>query len=133
MTTGLCFSVLGPVRAWHDGAEIPLGSPQQRSTLSVLLLHAGGTVPAGQLSGALWDGAPPKGARGTVRTYIHRLRRTLEPQGARIESSSQGYALMVDPATVDTHRFRHLVAAARAAHGAGDEPGTAELSRAALD
>ncbi|WP_461296593.1 AfsR/SARP family transcriptional regulator [Streptomyces harbinensis] len=133
MTTGLRFSLLGPVRAWHDGAEIPLGSPQQRSTLSVLLLHAGGTVPAGQLSGALWDGAPPKGARGTVRTYIHRLRRTLEPQGAHIESSSQGYALMVDPATVDTHRFRHLVAAARAAHGAGDERGTAELSRAALD
>ncbi|WP_432747130.1 NB-ARC domain-containing protein [Streptomyces sp. JH002] len=133
MTTGLRFSLLGPVRAWHDGAEIPLGSPQQRSTLSVLLLHAGGTVPAGQFASALWDGAPPRGARGTVRTYIHRLRRALEPQGAHIESGTHGYALMVEPTAIDAHRFRHLVGSARSAHGAGDHRGTARLSRQALD
>lgn len=41
MTTGLRFALLGPIRAWHGDEEIPLGSPQQRATLSLLLLHEG--------------------------------------------------------------------------------------------
>ena len=41
MTSGFRFSVLGPVRAWRDGAEINLGSPQQRAVLAAMLLRTG--------------------------------------------------------------------------------------------
>jgi len=41
MAAGFSFSVLGPVRAWRDGAEVNLGSPQQRTVLAAILLRAG--------------------------------------------------------------------------------------------
>jgi hypothetical protein len=34
VTQGLEFALLGPVRAWRDGTELALGSPQQRATLA---------------------------------------------------------------------------------------------------
>jgi DNA-binding SARP family transcriptional activator len=46
MGSGFSFGVLGPVRAWQDGSEIDLGSPQQRAVLAVLLLCAGAHVSA---------------------------------------------------------------------------------------
>jgi hypothetical protein len=39
MSPGFSFGVLRPVRAWRDGAEISLGSPQQRAVLAGL--HGG--------------------------------------------------------------------------------------------
>jgi DNA-binding SARP family transcriptional activator len=77
MGSGFSFAVLGPVRAWQDGSEIDLGSPQQRAVLAVLLLRAGAHVSAESLVDALWSEDPPRSAVGTIRTYIYRLRRLL--------------------------------------------------------
>ncbi|WP_329363321.1 AfsR/SARP family transcriptional regulator [Streptomyces sp. NBC_01483] len=132
MKPGLHFSILGPVRAWHEDAEISLGSPQQRSTLAVLLLHAGNYVSVDQISDALWDAAVPRGAWGTIRTYIHRLRLLLEEVDCRILSQAKGYALMVDPASIDSNCFRRLARSAHEAQAAGRYREAVESSREAL-
>jgi DNA-binding SARP family transcriptional activator len=68
----LRFEVLGPVRAWRDGAEIDLGSPQQRAILAILLLQAGTPASPDQLISAIWGGAAPPAAVGVIRSYVSR-------------------------------------------------------------
>lgn len=79
------FGLLGPVRAERDGRDLPLGTPQQRSTLAVLLLRAGRLVTVDDLVGALWQRPPETAA--AARTYLSRLRRALAarlaPSGRR--------------------------------------------------
>ncbi|MEU3649841.1 BTAD domain-containing putative transcriptional regulator [Lentzea sp. NPDC034063] len=131
---GVAFAVLGPVRAWRDGEELDLGSPQQRLTLAVLLLAGGKPVPATEIVEILWGENPPNAARGTVRTYVHRLRRVLEhssdPQ--LLFSGSTGYALRVEEQRYDLGRFRALVRAADRARIAGDPHRSMALVREAL-
>lgn len=118
MAAGFGFTLLGPVRAWRDGAEVDLGSPQQRAVLTVLLLRAGGHVSAGDLVGALWEGESPKSAVGTVRTYIYRLRRLLGEK--LIGSAGSAYVLAPPGEALDVVRFRGLADRARRASAAGD-------------
>ncbi|MGP3955799.1 BTAD domain-containing putative transcriptional regulator [Nonomuraea sp. 3N208] len=88
---GLRFSVLGPVRAWRDGAEVDVGSPQQRLVLAVLILAEGRMVSHDHLLDALWGEDRPRTAMSTVRTYISRLRTALG--AGAIVSVGNGYAL----------------------------------------
>src|SRR5882724_9508152 len=71
------FSVLGPVRAWRDGHEVALGSPQQCAVLGLLLLGRGRPIGLEALVDQVWGDAAPVAARATVRTYLSRLRRAL--------------------------------------------------------
>ncbi|TYB69104.1 tetratricopeptide repeat protein [Nonomuraea sp. PA05] len=87
----LRFSVLGPVRAWRDGAEVDVGSPQQRLVLAVLAVAGGRVVAQDQLLDAIWGEARPRSAIGTLRTYVSRLRSALGPEA--ISSVGSGYAL----------------------------------------
>ncbi|WP_162641411.1 BTAD domain-containing putative transcriptional regulator [Streptosporangium sp. 'caverna'] len=88
---GLRFSILGPVRAWRDGDEVEIGSPQQRLVLAVLLLAEGRAVGQDHLLDAVWADDPPRTAVSTLRTYISRLRSVL---GAKtVVSIGNGYAL----------------------------------------
>ncbi|MGJ6964251.1 BTAD domain-containing putative transcriptional regulator [Streptosporangium sp. G11] len=89
---GLRFSILGPVRVWRDGAEVEIGSPQQRLVLAVLLLAEGRAVGHDHLLDAIWGEDRPRAAMGTLRTYISRLRSVL---GAEVITSiGSGYALI---------------------------------------
>ncbi|MFF4157000.1 BTAD domain-containing putative transcriptional regulator [Streptomyces sp. NPDC001678] len=118
---GLWFSVLGPLRAWRSGAELPLGPPQQRAMLAMLLLSEGRTVSADRLIDALWGEEPPHAALGTVRTYAYRLRRLL---GADVlTSESGGYRLRVPADRVDAARCEALAAEAAARRAEGDAEG----------
>lgn len=131
---GLVFSVLGPVRAWRDGQELDLGSPQQRLTLVVLLLGRKRVLSVSDLSHVLWAGDEPRAARGTVRTYVHRLRKILgDGDESPLCSVSNGYQLRVSEEDVDHGRFRTLVQQAGEAHSGGDLRGAAELLHNALD
>src|SRR5258705_718482 len=90
------FSLLGPIRGWQGSSEIDLGSPQQRTTLAVLLLHGGLVLTVDDLVTAVWGDDPPRAAVSTARTYISRLRQTLDhnlPRGPRISSVGVGYSL----------------------------------------
>ncbi|WP_033345775.1 AfsR/SARP family transcriptional regulator [Catenuloplanes japonicus] len=113
------FSLLGPVQAWHDGRELEIGSPQQRTTLAILLLHEGAPVSLRRFAAALWDDEPPQAAAATVRTYVSRLRHVLQDTPASIESTAYGYALSTPPLSTDLDRFRRHTLRATEATQAG--------------
>ncbi|GAA0925750.1 AfsR/SARP family transcriptional regulator [Nonomuraea longicatena] len=106
----LRFELLGPVRGWHEDTELDLGSPQQRLTLSALLLADGRMLSVQQLVTVLWAEAPPPTAASTVRTYVSRLRGALGTSAIR--SLRSGYS---STAAVDVREFAALVSRARGA------------------
>jgi DNA-binding SARP family transcriptional activator len=118
------FSVLGPVRAWYGAAELKLGPPQQRATLAALLLSEGSRVSLDELIDAVWGDDSPRSAVQAIRTYIHRLRRILEPEGARSEPVitllGNGYSLRTSPEEFDLAAFRNRVSHADAARRTKD-------------
>ncbi|WP_431968290.1 BTAD domain-containing putative transcriptional regulator [Actinacidiphila sp. bgisy160] len=100
------FRLLGPFEARDQGRPVPVGSRrQERCLLAILLLQAGHVVTTARLIELLWNGAAPASARGTVHTYVGRLRARLQPHGLSIETRHDGYA--VDPGghTIDAQRF----------------------------
>lgn len=119
MTSGFSFAVLGSVRAWHGNAEVDLGSPQQRAILAVLLLRAGSHASAEELIDALWPDDPPKAAVGTIRTYVHRLRRILDGEKL-IRSAGSGYVFPPQGDDLDASRFKRLVQEAGRSRAEGD-------------
>ncbi|MGW6016186.1 AfsR/SARP family transcriptional regulator [Streptomyces sp. NPDC055210] len=136
MDVGLRFTVLGPVRAWHDGGEVELGSPQQRLVLAVLVLAEGSPVLSGELVDAVWGARAPVSALGVLRTYVHRLRRALGPEGDTVESvirsEGDGYRLAIAPLQSDVGTLRGLLTGAENARRMGDFTGVAKILREAL-
>lgn len=118
----LRFAVLGPVRAWRDDVELDLGAPQQRALLAMLLLAEGRQVTLDELVTGLWEGDPPHAAVGTVRTYVSRMRRTLEAaeQKGMIKTADSGYVFAAGPSEFDLATFERLTRAAREVRAAGD-------------
>ncbi|MFI6323753.1 winged helix-turn-helix domain-containing protein [Nonomuraea sp. NPDC050556] len=103
----MMFSVLGPVRAWVGGREVPLGPPQQRLFLAALVLARGQVVGQRTLIDQLWDGEPPRSATQVLRTYVSRLRGLLG--AATIASLGDGWA--ISGGTSDLDRFDELCTA----------------------
>jgi len=105
-TTGLLVRVLGPVTVERAGVEVDVGGPRQQRLLGVLALHAGRSVGLDTLLDAVFDGDPPTSAVSTFRTYVSRLRRSLENGGAAdalqiVVTTSAGYRLDLDAVRVD--------------------------------
>ena len=107
------FRLLGPVTAIHAGKPLELGRRQERRLLGLLLLEAGRVVPAERLRHLLWGDQPPATARGTLHTYVARLRGRLSPHGVALTSVGEGYTIDVDRLAVDVHRFTDSVAQAQ--------------------
>ncbi|MFF9488229.1 BTAD domain-containing putative transcriptional regulator [Streptomyces sp. NPDC014676] len=124
--TGVRFRVLGPVRVWAAGAELPTGPRQQRLVLAALLARAGRPVSLEELVGLLWEQDPPRSAANAVHRYVGGLRRLLEPglparaPGRWLVRGPGGYLLRVGPDELDLLVFRRLVRQARAARDANE-------------
>ncbi len=115
------FRLLGPFEARESGAPIPLGPPQQRYVLAMLLLEANRMVPVRRLIQMLWQADAPATARNALQVHVSRLRRLLReraPGQARIETVGAGYRMAVRQDTVDLHHFQGLVSTARKAASA---------------
>jgi DNA-binding SARP family transcriptional activator/tetratricopeptide (TPR) repeat protein len=118
------FAILGPVRAWLDGAELETGPPTQRALLALLLVHAGQPVALTEIVDALWGQDPPRTAVNIVHRHVGALRRLTDPDlptratGELLLPSSGGYRMNVDDGSLDLLRFRRLHEAARKAAGA---------------
>jgi DNA-binding SARP family transcriptional activator len=110
----LTFEVLGPLRARRGGAELDLGSPQQKAVLAVLLLARGRHVSLETLIDALWGERAPRTAASTIRNYVSRLRRRLHPDDPSwpdqdvIKLVGDGYTLRLGSALLDVDVFEKL-------------------------
>ena len=103
------FGVLGPLEVVDEtGSPVDVGGRQPRTVLALLLLTGGRPVPSGTLVDALWAGAPPPSATGTLQSYISRLRQRLAGSDAELLFDEAGYRLQVDAEHVDAHRFTRL-------------------------
>jgi DNA-binding SARP family transcriptional activator len=97
-----------------------VSGPRLRILLAALLLHANIPVPAGTLADVVWDGSPPPAAISTLRSYVRRLRRAVDPEMERIATCDPGYVIRVNQAELDVLEFEALCRDARAALRAGE-------------
>jgi predicted ATPase/DNA-binding SARP family transcriptional activator len=125
------FGVLGPLVAWRDGCEVPLGPPQQRAVLLVLLLRANQYVATATIVDELWGEVPPPRAVKTVQVYVSQLRKALGEDV--IETRIAGYVLGVDPDALDLWRFERFVERGRVLLGTGASAEAARVLGCALD
>ena len=114
--------LLGPVTVWLGDRRWQSGPPQQRAVLAVMAAEATQPVTVRALVDRVWgDQPPPAQARSAVRVHVNHIRRMLEQVAAAdrgeppatLVRHADGYLLDLGAATVDLHRFRRLVAAAR--------------------
>ena len=97
--------LLGEIAARTDD-DVALGGPTQRRVFAALALRANEVVSVGTLVDVVWgDDEPPDRAEHNVRTYVHRLRTALEPEGDRVETVAGGYRLKVEGDELDVDRF----------------------------
>ncbi|GAA1905413.1 AfsR/SARP family transcriptional regulator [Streptantibioticus ferralitis] len=118
----LRFAVLGPVRAWRADTPLVVGSPQQRVVLAMLLLRGGRPVGVDELLHAIWGEELPASAVRTLRSYVSRLRGSLDPAGGRpgpLVSVGGGYALEVSAECVDAGVIEGALGAAARARATG--------------
>ncbi len=107
------FGILGPLELWQDDEPVPVGGPQQRALLAVLLVDAGRVVSTDRLVDHLWGERPPPTARALLQGCVAELRRTLRRTGRQcLVTRAPGYVLEVRPGELDADRFEELAAAA---------------------
>ena len=62
-----------------DGTPLDLGSPTTKSLFAYLILHRQQTLDRRRLAFLFWPRSTEAAARRSLRQYLHRIRRTLEP------------------------------------------------------
>ncbi|UVS78557.1 BTAD domain-containing putative transcriptional regulator [Actinokineospora sp. UTMC 2448] len=124
------FHLFGAIEAHAGGRRVDLGGERERALLAALLLAKGQPVARHDLPDWIWDKAP--------RSAFDDLNRLMTEIRKRLRTIGLGTALVnkdglcrldVPAEAVDLHRFRALVAQARAA----DDHQAAELLGTALD
>ncbi|WP_312869185.1 AfsR/SARP family transcriptional regulator [Saccharothrix ecbatanensis] len=124
------FRSLGQCRVECGGEEVPLGTPQNRVVLAMLVLHANEVVSAGRIFDELWDQCPPPSAKAQLHSIVFRLRRLLGR--TRIGTARPGYVLRASPAELEVDLVRDDVEHARRVLAAGDVESGAAMLRSAL-
>ncbi|MFB9474543.1 BTAD domain-containing putative transcriptional regulator [Nonomuraea salmonea] len=109
------FRLLGSIEAYVDGCPLDVGPARQRSVLAALLISPNEAIPADRLVERVWADRAPGQARGTLRTYIARLRHALGGfDEVGIVRHASGYMACLERGLVDLHRFYELIGEARA-------------------
>jgi DNA-binding SARP family transcriptional activator len=110
----LACRVLGPLEVWKGGSLLPVGGPQERALLALLLTAPGRVFSVPTIVAGLWGENHPRGAEKTVQSYVSRLRRTLPTDvAAMVQTRRPGYLVSLDPERVDAEVFGSLVATGR--------------------
>ncbi|KAA2256554.1 tetratricopeptide repeat protein [Solihabitans fulvus] len=126
------FRLLGPLEVRLDGRVAPVRAGKHRVLLAALLLRANRVVPIDELVERLWEDSPPARTRGTLQTYVMRLRQTLGDPSL-IRTVPDGYQIRVPTSHVDVYAFADLAERGRLARNAGDPAAAAEAFTRALD
>jgi len=112
-TVRLRCRVLGVPRVEADGQHVGLGSPLAMQAWFQLVAARGRRVTDDQLVDALWPEEPPPTATATLRAYVSRLRRILDPEGRGVVVRELGgYRAPVEVVTTDAEDFTRDCAAA---------------------
>jgi DNA-binding SARP family transcriptional activator len=128
--TALSVRLLGPLEVERAGSPVRLGGRAQRALLARLVLDANRTVAADRLLEDLWGDAAPATAPKMVQIYVSKLRKEL-PEDTLV-TRAPGYALEVDPDSLDLFRFERLREQGRAALAEGRAGTGADRLREAL-
>lgn len=106
------FGLLGPlVVRTPTGREVSIKRSKHRQLLAALLLQPNATVSTSLLIDQLWGEQAPRSARANLKTYIWQLRgilTALGPDREYIETSGDGYRIVVRPDRLDTLLFEEL-------------------------
>jgi DNA-binding SARP family transcriptional activator len=130
--------VLGPVMAWNNEQELPVGQPRQQAVLGILAMRANRVISRSELVDAVWGQDPPPSAEGGVYTYVAGLRRIFEPgrslrgPGRILVSSGAGYVLHLVPGQPDAVAFEQYLHRARQMRKIGDLAAVAATLQSAL-
>jgi predicted ATPase/DNA-binding SARP family transcriptional activator len=108
------FRILGSFEIVGEAGSITVRGAKRRCLLAYLATHPGRPVSADRLAEELWGGNGSDRAVATLQTYVSKIRKLIDPDGAILQSAAGGYLLAVDPGGVDALRFEHGVAAAGA-------------------
>ena len=96
--------VLGPLT--FDGDALDL-SRRDRIVVEALAACRGEPVSMDQFADALWGDGPPTSWRKLVQGCVMRLRKLLGPHA--IETTGDGYRLMLSGEDVDAQRFDRML------------------------
>ena len=109
------FLVLGPLEVMDDGGQlVQIAGAKERALLAHLIANADRVVPADDLIDELWGENPPRTAARTLRSYVSRLRRSLDPDRSAeggtetLRSRGDGYELLAAGHLIDALRFEQL-------------------------
>jgi len=120
--------VLGRVRLFSGGSEVPLPARQVRRLMAALAV-AGGARSRRQLVTDLWGEAPPRSADKVLQQYVSQLRRAAP--ALSLTTTDTGYALALAAEAQDARLFEDLVASGRRALRAQDPALAASVLRRA--
>ncbi|WP_406012284.1 tetratricopeptide repeat protein [Streptomyces sp. NBC_00984] len=130
----LTVKLLGMVGIDTVGGFVTAGPGKQSCVFAALAVHPGQLLTPETLIDRVWGDQAPLAVRSALFAYISRLRRTLANSGdpaIELRRAGAGYALVVEPGSVDLHRMRHLRSEGRKAAGQQDHAAAARLFREA--
>lgn len=109
--TDVNICLLGPLIVTRAGAPVEVPGRRPRTLLALLALEAGTPVSADLLADRIWGEELPDNPRGSLHTYIGRLRRVLGKEVVRRDAG--GYILDLPRSSVDALAFLDLLDAAK--------------------
>ena len=133
------FLVLGPLEVMDDGDQpVQIAGAKERMILAHLIANADRVVPTDDLIDELWGENPPRTAERTLRSYVSRLRRFLDPDPSTemateiLRSRGDGYELTADGHRIDAVRFEQLAGEGHRFLEVGNPEGAAQVLEEAL-
>ncbi|MGH3353574.1 MAG: AfsR/SARP family transcriptional regulator [Nocardioides sp.] len=105
--TDVKICLLGPLQVTRAGAPVEVPGRRPRTLLALLALEAGTPVSADLLADRIWGEELPDNPRGSLHTYIGRLRRVLGKEVVR--RAAGGYILDLPRSSVDALAFVDLL------------------------
>ena len=132
---GPALRVFGGVAAMGAAGEVDLGGPKQRAVLALLLVEPRVVVSVDRIIDTIWGDEAPARAEVSVRGYVSNLRKAVAvaADGAAIDFRDRGYVLLVDPDSIDLHRFEQAVAHGRDLLRSGQLDQARDVLAGALD
>ena len=100
------FRILGPLEVAEEGRPVPLPGGKPSALLVCLLLNPNQAVSTERLIDDIWGEDPPGTAHKAVKNYVVQLRKAVSKSA--LVTRGNGYAIELEPDTLDLERFERL-------------------------